>query len=272
MQSWLARLDLPRLRVDSQSRVAKPGRGSRTHVPNRAPRHTRVAFRPPRWMARLQLRASGRAGGAPHLWVLGEGDVGAQVEVEAVVRLVALQQLNDLLGSQLRAGRGPGGERVLGERNLRCPSVPQKHPPAIRTLWSAPCSVEVGRVHAALAWPPQQASPPCRTCSVYSLATLTTICRFCCMLVSSSTLRHSSAHSAAADGKGGEETQGRVRVTKVLFATQQSAKRPSQQGCWSAVAAAPMFIVKSARNPYTCALPPPAHPPQPTSQHLPGLT
>ena len=37
-----------------------------------------------------------------HLGVLGEGNVGAQVEVEAVVRLVRLQQLDDLLRSQLR--------------------------------------------------------------------------------------------------------------------------------------------------------------------------
>jgi hypothetical protein len=36
-----------------------------------------------------------------HLWVLGEGDVGPQVEVQAVVRLVCLQQLNNLLRGQL---------------------------------------------------------------------------------------------------------------------------------------------------------------------------
>ena len=36
-----------------------------------------------------------------HFWILGEGNVGAQVVVQAVIGLVALQQLNDLASSQL---------------------------------------------------------------------------------------------------------------------------------------------------------------------------
>ena len=36
-----------------------------------------------------------------HFWILGEGNVGAQVVVQAVISLVVFQQLNDLASSQL---------------------------------------------------------------------------------------------------------------------------------------------------------------------------
>ena len=36
-----------------------------------------------------------------HFWILREGNVGAQVVVQAMVGLVVLQQLNDLASSQL---------------------------------------------------------------------------------------------------------------------------------------------------------------------------